>query len=213
MSQNQTTPVAITSISGATILQQLSDRLESVNCGWSGVSAPANPVIGQRFVDTDDKCVFRWNGSVWVRERPLYADASAFEWFKEVGTLSATTTVWMPSPRTNVTVAELVIVSDTGSTSSSGNEWQVQVRNRTTGLNLISAAVGTYTYLASVSPAGASGNGLGTEITANTAWIITLNQNTAVGANAALDVVLTKSGTATSLTRMAVGLRGYRNGT
>lgn len=213
MSQNQTTPVSITSIAGATILQQLSDRLESANSDWSGAAAPANPVSYQKHADTDDKARFRWNGSTWVREAPLFADASTFEWWKEIGGLSATTTVWLPPPRTAVTLAELVIVSDTGTTSSSGNEWQVQVRNRTTGLNLISATVGSYTYLASVSPAGASGNGLGTEIVANTAWLITLNQNQVAAANAALDIVLTKVGTATSLVRCGVAVRGYRNGT
>lgn len=210
----QTVPVPLNlNQSGQQVLSDVSSALSSMLTQLSGTSAPSSPVTGQRYWNTTDKCVYRWNGSSWVREAPANADASTFEWAKEIGTLSATTTVWMPPPRTGVTLSQVLIVSDTGSTSSSGNEWQAQVRNRTAATNLISATVGTYTYLASVSPAGASSNGVGTEIAANTAWILTLNQNQTVNADAALDVVLTKVGSATSLTRCLVAVRGFRNGT
>lgn len=199
-------------LSGEQVLSNVSSTLVSILTTCSGASAPSNPQTGQVYWNTTDKCIYRWNGSTWVREQPANVDASTFEWFVPIGSLSATSTIWLPSPRTGVTLAQMVLISDTGATSSSGNEWQPQVRNRTATLNLISATVGSWTYLAGVSPAGASANGTGTEILVNTPWIITLNQNTVVSADAALDVVLTKAGTATTLTRCSVMVRGYRNG-
>lgn len=189
-------------------IQALEDAIRSLQSDFSGATAPTSPVAGQTWWDTATKAKFRRNAAntAWVREQPANEDCSAFEWGMDLGTLNATRVLWVPPKKAIVAVLDLVIVSDTASSSSSGNEWQFKVTNKTATQELFSGTVGTFTALGGV--------GGGAEIAINTAYLLTCNQNnTAIAANSALEITLTKVGTATSLTRAGAFLRGIMVGT
>ena len=193
--------------SGDQSLLALSDAIQSLQSSFSGAAAPPSPVAGQLWWDTANKALFLRNAanSAWVRILAANEDNSAFEWGDDIGTLNATTKLWVPPKKSAIYVQDLVIVSDTASASSSGNEWQMKVTNKTLSLELFSGTVGTFTALGGV--------GGGAEIAANTPYVLTCNQNnTAIAANSALEVTLTKVGAATTLTRVGVFLRGYMVG-
>lgn len=188
-------------------LQALEDAALALRSGFSGATAPATAEAGMVYWDTATKAWYQRNAanSAWVRIAPANEDCSAFEWGQDIGTLNATKVLWVPPKKSAIQVLDLVIVSDTASTSSSGNEWQFKVTNKTATLELFSGTVGTFTAL--------SGVGGGAEIATNTAYLLTANQNnTNIAANSALEITLTKVGAATSLTRVGVYLRGIMVG-
>jgi hypothetical protein len=134
----------------------------------------------------------------WVKLAPLALDhvidvpGSQFN----VASLSATTTAKLGAVTRAGTVLKLIILCDTASTSSSGNEWQPMLRKRTnavpgTPVNLFSGTVGTFTVL--------SGVGGGVEFTAYKVLEFTANQNATVAVGDVLELVMTKAGTATTL--------------
>lgn len=135
--------------------------------------------------------LLEFNGSAWVA---IHALQLASPW--DVASLSATTTVKLGvAPRAG-TVKRLVILCETASTSSSGNEWQFSLLKRTVAspgstVAMFTTTVGTFTSL--------SGVGGGAEFVAHKAYVLTPNQNASVGDLDVLELTMTKVGTATTL--------------
>lgn len=114
----------------------------------------------------------------------------------ELLSLAATRQMFLPPSRVAGAVRRIVVVSDTASTDSSGNEWQFGLRNMTTSVELFSGTVGTFTSLGGV--------GGGTSLVANQVWALTPNQNKTFNADAVLRLTITKVGAATTLARASV---------
>lgn len=179
--------------------------LESLRSSFAGAVAPSSPttVTGQFWVDTATGYVFIRNGagSAWTTLGRLNVNAQQQLSTDVVASLSATTTLKLSGACLPGTVKKLYLLCETASTSSSGNEWQVQLAKRTnatpgTPVNMISATVGTFTALG-----GVGGNA---ETVAHKVYELTPNQNQTVGALDVLDAILTKVGAATALTNFRV---------
>jgi len=184
--------------SGSQILEGLSQAIVSLMTQVSGAGVPsANLQIGLRVMDTTEKVYKVWDGADWRIEGPRHVDASSFEWIVDLGALSGTTTKWLPVPRTGVYIESFALISDTSTTSDGSNKWTVQLTNVSATENLFATAPTTN----------------GSEITANTAWIQTCDQNNNdIAAGSALKVVLTETGSATTLANAAIVIRGRRLG-
>jgi hypothetical protein len=189
----------------AAIATNIPAAIESLRSNFSGGTAPvapnsATPVPCQFWADTTDGWLKMRNlaDSAWIKLFPLTVDSvTQMAVQASVASLSATTTAKLGAAPRACTVKRLVLLCETASTSSSGNEWQVMLRKRTfaapgTTVNLFSGTVGTFTALVGVrSPA--------TEFVAHQVLVFTPNQNAACAADDVLEVVMTRLGTATTL--------------
>lgn len=117
------------------------------------------------------------------------------------GAVSTTTTRRILAPIGGFHVERAVILTDTASTSSSGNEWQFGLRNETQAVDLFSGTVGTFSALGGV--------GGGAELAADVAYPLLADQNADIVANDVLSFTLTAVGTATSLADVTVLLEGW----
>jgi hypothetical protein len=200
MSQNWNLPPAGTDPANAVLKTNFPDAMETLRTHHSGATAPASTVAYMTWADTTSGWLKIRNAANngWVKLAPLALDhvidvpGSQFN----VASLSATTTAKLGAVTRAGTVLKLIILCDTASTSSSGNEWQPMLRKRTnavpgTPVNLFSGTVGTFTVL--------SGVGGGVEFTAYKVLEFTANQNATVAVGDVLELVMTKAGTATTL--------------
>lgn len=203
MSQTWNPPTGATFLSTA-VKTDLVAMLESLRSGFSGASAPASAVAYQKFLNTTTNREQRRNAanSAWVDVGPLLVDVGLEIFRHPCGSVSATTTFRLLWSHVAGRVLRLGLWSSVASTSSSGNEWQFSLTNRTTAAALFSGTVGTFTALGGV--------GGGAEIAANTIYILTPNQNTSLLANALVDVTMTKVGSATTLTDATLFLEWTR---
>jgi len=176
--------------------------LESLRSNFSGSSAPASPapVTGQFWVDTASGYLKMRDaaGSAWITVAPLSGGITKMLALDTlVASLSATNTTKVGIADRAGTVKRLILLCETASTSSSGNEWQPMLKkypNSAPGspVNLFSGTVGTFTALGGV--------GGGVEFAANKALVFTPNQNATLADLDVLELVITKAGTATTLT-------------
>lgn len=201
MTQNFQMPTVGTSASTA-IATMIKEALESLRSNFSGGTAPnsATPVPCQFWADTSEGWLKMRNqaDSAWLKVFPLtVGSVTQLPCEVSIASLSATTTAKLGAVARACTVKRLVLLCETPSTSSSGNEWQVMLRKRTnaapgTTVNLFSGTVGTFTALVGVrSPA--------TEFVAHQVLAFTPNQNATLSADDVLELVMTKAGTATTL--------------
>lgn len=192
---------ASTTDAASYLTDQLNGNLEALRTNFSGGSAPSSPapLTGQFWVDTSAGWLKMRDaaGTAWVKVARLSVDQvlqlSSEAW---AGGLSASKTDFIGSaPRTG-TVRRLVLISDTLTASSSGVEWQVQLRKYPASapgspVDLFSATVGTFTALPGV--------GGGDDFVANAALVFTPDQNANLADLDLLELVLTKVGSATSI--------------
>lgn len=185
---------------------KLPGALEALRSNFSGATAPAapnsaTPVPCQWWADTSEGWMKMRNqaDSAWLKVFPLTAGSvTQLPCEVSIASLSATTTAKLGAVARACTVKRLILLCETASTSSSGNEWQPMLRKRTnaapgTTVNLFSGTVGTFTALVGVrSPA--------TEFVAHQVLALTPNQNATMAADDVLELVMTKAGTATTLT-------------
>lgn len=178
----------------------LAAAVESLRSSFSGATAPTSPtpVAGQLWADTSTGYLKVRNAanSAWVAIARLSTAALQQLAIDGQASVSATLTQKFNGYALAGTVKRLVVLCETASTSSSGNEWQFQLKkypNSAPGspVNLISATVGTFTALGGV--------GGGAEFVAHKAYVLTPNQNLTVAELDVLELVLTKAGTATTL--------------
>jgi hypothetical protein len=201
MSQAYVMPPVGTDFANQALLTGFPNALEALRSCFSGASEPSAKIAHQLWADTSTGWLKIRNASnsAWVKLCPLLIDfvhqLSVENWF--VASLAATRTAKLAiCPRAG-TVKRLVLFCETASTSSSGNEWQPQVKNYPNSapgspVNLFSGTVGTFTALGGV--------GGGVEFAANKGLVYTPNQNATVADLDLIELVMTKVGTATSLT-------------
>lgn len=200
MTQTFTLPTLAT-IANQALATMIPATLETLRSQFSGSSAPSSPapVPGQPWVDTSEEFLKIRNiaDTDWVRFGRLVDEARALpsgSWNDL--TLSATKTAQIAiAPRASK-VLRVAIVASNASSSSSGNEWEVQLKRypaATPGTpeDLFSGTVGTFTSLGGV--------GGGAELVADAAWFLTPDQNATLTAGDKLELIMTKVGTATTL--------------
>lgn len=200
MSQTWQMPPNGTDSANAFLRGPLPNSMEALRTHHSGATEPSLRVPYMTWADTTSGWLKIRNAANtdWVKACPLAehfvlpVPGSLFS----VASLSATTTAKLGAVPRAGTVKKLVILCDTASTSSSGNEWQPMMRKRTnatpgTPVNLFSGTVGTFTAL--------SGVGGATEFVAYKVLEFTPDQNATVAAGDLLELVMTKAGTATTL--------------
>lgn len=200
MSQTFTLP-SLTDYQSQAIATMLPACLEALRSSFSGSSAPTSPAVvpGQLWADTGTGYLRIRNvaNSAWVPIARLSTSTLVQLAITAQASVSATMTQKFNGAAPVGTVKRLLLLCETASTSSSGNEWQVQLKkypNSAPGspVNLISATCGTFTALGGVGGA--------TEFTAHKVLVFTPNQNLTVADLDVLELVLTKAGTATTLT-------------
>lgn len=180
--------------------------LESLRSCFSGAVAPSSPAVvaGQLWADTSTGYLKVRNAanSAWTPIARLSTSTLVQLAIDGQASVSATLTQKFNGYCLPGTVKRLIVLCETASTSSSGNEWQFQLKKYPNSapaspVNLISATVGTFTALGGV--------GGGAETVAHKCYVLTPNQNLSVVDLDVLELVLTKAGTATTL----VNLRAF----
>ena len=201
MSQDYALPIGSDRLNVA-IKTKIANSLDALRTLHSGTSAPSSIVANMLWLDTSttppvlklrDTSDATWISLVSIGQSlttQMHAVGHA-------GSLSATTTALVGSAPRAGTISRVVMMASNASTSSAGNEWQVQVtkyRNSSpgAGLTLISAACGTETALGGV--------GGGSDFVADKVLVFTPNQNASVADTDVIELTLTKVGSATTLT-------------
>lgn len=201
MAQNFNLPILGTDPLHTAVKTTIPNALEALRTCHSGATEPASMVPFMLWMDTTTGYLKVRNSANTDWILVTYATASPRLTMQAtiVPSLSATSTVKLGiAPRAG-TLEKLVVVCDTASTSSSGNEWRFSLQKRTnatpgTAVQLFSTNVGTFTALAGVGGAA--------EFVAHKAYELTPNQNATITELDELEVVLTKLGTATTLTNV-----------
>jgi len=192
-------PPAVGDKSSVAWLTKMPNSLDALLTCHSGTVAPTTTQPFMLWADTTTNILKVRNAgdSAWLNLLSIAGDnlvqVHGEGW---AGTLSATKTDYLGGCPRAGTVKHILLLTSTVSTSSSGNEWVMQVKNypaATPGspVDLFSGTVGTFTSLGGV--------GGGAETVADQAYILTPDQNAAVAALDQLELVMTKSGTATTL--------------
>lgn len=200
MSQNYSMPPLGTDFVHTVLKGTIPDAIEALRTCFSGATEPSAKTPYQFWADTTTGFLKIRNAAntAWITLLPLAADrviVPPTEFL--VASMSVTTTKKLGTVPHACTAKRLIVVCDTASTSSSGNEWQFMLRKRTnatpgTPVNLFSGTVGTFTALSGVrSPAA--------EFVAYKAAEFTPNQNATLEKDDLLELVATKAGTATTL--------------
>jgi hypothetical protein len=184
------------------IKQEIPDCLEALHTNFSGASEPpaGARVAFMLWADTSTSLLKIRNAAntAWIIVAPLAQDRllqlASQDW--AVASLSATRTSKIAMASGAGTVKGLLLVCETATTSSSGNEWQVQLKKYPQSapgspVNLFSGTVGTFTSLSGVYTGG--------EFVAAKAVRFVPNQNATFVDLDVLEVVMTKAGTATTL--------------
>lgn len=199
MAQNWHLPFVGTQKANQALKTLLAESMESVRTLHSGATEPTSKVAYMWWADTTTMLLKQRNSANtdWiVRGRldgSIRTQLAVEGW---AGSLSATKTDRIGFAPFACTVLRLVISSTNDSTSSSGNEWQMQLVKRPNAapaspVNLFSGTVGTFTALGGV--------GGGAEIVAHQAYVLTPNQNATLLDLDSLELTMTKVGTGTTL--------------
>lgn len=203
MSQDYVLPLG-TDTEATALATRVPACLEALRSLFSGGTEPTAKTPYQLWADTT---------SGWVKIR----NAANTDWIKAfrlasalvqpvpgsqfvVPSLSGTTTLKLGAAPRAGTVLGVVILGETASSSSSGNEWRPMLRKRTVAtpgstVDLFSGAVGTFTSLSGVYTAG--------EFVAHKAAMFLANQNAGVDQHDVLELVMTELGAATTLANVS----------
>lgn len=184
MTQTFDKPTASTKRKAA-ILDKINPALDALRSSFEGAGLPATAVEGQVATPADGlRYVYR--GGVWQVLEELVIPV--FQ-----GSISATLTrfAW---PQWKANVVDVTVLSNVDSTSDGSNRWTLQLTNLDTGLTLFGTAPTTN----------------GDDLAADTPWTNAVTQNATVEAGEVLEVVLTKTGAATTLTNALLAVRVRR---
>ena len=179
---------------------QLNENLEALRTNFAGSAEPPGISPGQLWSDVASGWLMARNpaGTASVRVARLAVNQvlqlAAEGWS---GSLSAGKADWIGSCPRIGTVKRLVLVSDVATTSSSGNEFQFQLRKYPAAspgvpVDLFSAPAGTFTSVGGV--------GGGADFVANGAIVLTPDQNASVQDLDQLMLVVTVTGSVTTIT-------------
>jgi hypothetical protein len=202
MSQSYTLPVGTDARSTA-IKTTIPNCLEALRSVFSGATAPTNPVAYQLWADTSTGLLKQRNAanSAWETFGALNQNNALQRTSQQFSSLSVSTDAFMLIASSTCIISRVAIVSDTATSSSSGNEWQFELHNLTAANELFSATVGTFTALGGV--------GGGAELAVDTTYVLTPDANTQISANQVVEFRWVEVGSATTLTRATVFLEFY----
>lgn len=175
------------------------NSLNALRSLFSGSSAPTNTTPYQLWADTTNGRLRQRNAADtdWIDVAPLEYDiAKRTVLVGRFESLSATKTVHLPICDRAAKIARIYLVADTTTSSSSGNEWQFALQNKTAAVALFSATVGTFTSLGGV--------GGGAEVTTDVAFVLVPDQNDTIAASDVLEFTATVAGTVTTLGRVSI---------
>lgn len=184
MTQTFNKPTASTKRMAA-ILERINPALDALRSNFEGAGLPPTPVEGQ-VATTSDGLRYVYRGGVWQVLEELVIPV--FQ-----GSISASLTqfVW---PQWKADVVDVTVLSSVGSTSDGSNRWSLQLTNADTGLTLFGTAPTTN----------------GDELVADTPWTKAVTQNATVEAGEVLELALSETGAATTLTRALLAVRVRR---
>jgi hypothetical protein len=198
MSQNYTTPSG-TDIAADVLKTVIPQALDAVRTLFSGATAPSSPVALQFWADTTSGLLKQRNAANdgWVAVAPLAAP-----WTRQTSLVaqlatgsSATFALHLPPPPRAAEVVKLIVVGDASTSSTSGNEWTFALQNQTQAEALFSGTVGTFTSLPGVG---------GGDLTGDSAYELTPDQNAVIAAGDVLELTVAKVGSASNLPRLAI---------
>lgn len=197
MAQNWTATVAGTDSMRSTVKTALPGNDEALRTLHSGATAPANPVAYMLWQDTTTNVLWQRNAgnSAW---RPCRRREVRF------GDVALSARTWRAVPRASVPILVESVALVTGTTTSASvaasKEWTWTLTNQTAGLGLFSAVPSTATVVGGVG---------GGEITANTPYVLTANQNQSLAAGAELRLVVGSVGAPTAVADVAFVVSYY----
>lgn len=171
----------------------------SIMTSWAGTSEPGSSIRrkGLWWLDETGKRIKLRNvaNGAWLSIGELVAKVD------ERAGWGSTFTVYLPSFPQSVEIESVRILSTTTTSGSDGsNNYAFALTNATQTEELFSAAPSTQTVVSGVG---------GGEITANTAYVLTPNQNDVIAAGDVMTFTVTVTGSPTSLTRAAVSVVAY----
>lgn len=205
MSQNYT-PATGSNVRSVAIKTMITGCLEALRSCFSGATAPSNPVAYQLWADTGAGLLKQRNAanSAWEVVAPLSVNGSRFLLLQEYASLSASVDRYMFVAPSTCIVERVVLISDTGTSSSSGNEWQWELHNLTAANQLFSSTVGTFTSLGGV--------GGGNDLIGDQPELLIPDQNQQISAGDLLMFRWQDVGAVTAITRATVLLQAYPRG-
>jgi len=205
MSQNWNIDFAAQSDTLATAtVTRIPEALEALRTQFAGSAAPPTAQPYQRYVNTVDKLVYERNAAntAWLPVGPAGGNGGRLIVPVRLGALAAGTyrIVVAPAPLRIVRVGLLASVSVAADVA---NEWTWALKNQTTGVQLFSGTVGTFTTLA-----GVGGGALTADLVH---WLIAdQNQNALEGA--ALQFIVAAVGAPTPVPDFSLTLDAYEVG-
>lgn len=200
MAQDYSLPTGSTRQNVA-VKTNIANALEALRTCFSGSTAPSNTTGGMFWLDTSSSpAVLKMRDagdSTWHILLTLGSD-QRYQLIADglSGSLSATATAFAGTARGPGTVKRVILLASNASSSSSGNEWTVALTkypNSAPGspVQLFSGTVGTFTELEGVGGAA--------ELAADTAYVLTPDQNATLADLDVLEITMTKEGSATTL--------------
>lgn len=188
----------------AAVVTRIPEALEALRTLFSGSSFPATPVAHMLFAHTTDKLIYQRDAANanWLPYAPLNGNPGRLIVPVRLGALAAGTfrIAVAPAPMRIVRVG---LMASANVAASSGNEWTFRVRNQTTGVELFSGTVGTFTTLGGVG---------GGALTADTVRWLTTNQNQNALEGAALQFIVAQVGSPDAVADFSITLDMYEVG-
>jgi hypothetical protein len=201
MTQDYSAPFAGTDPQNLVLKTRLGDTLDALRTQFAGATEPTAKTPYQLWFDTSANLVKMRNAgdTDWQILGPLGGNAGRLvtAYTPRVAMAAATYRGLFVAP-TAFEVLRFVLVSDTTTSGSSTGvtDWTFQVVNTTGTLNLFATAVSTG----------------GTEITADTAYVLTPDQNTTLAADDILNLVVGVNGAPTAIADWSLIVEGYEIG-
>lgn len=195
-------PFSGTTRAGVALKTDLYNALQSLRTSFSGAALPIETVAGMLAINTTDGLLYRRNqaDTDWVCVGSA-GSLGRHAIRAELLALSTTQARRICAPLGGMVVERVVLLSDTASTSSSGNEWQVELRNVTAGVDLFSGVVGTFTALGGV--------GGGAELAVDVPFVLTPDQNATLAPGDVLKLTATAVGSVTTLAELSAIVEGF----
>lgn len=191
MSQNFSVPAALDKASVA-LQTKVPGSLDALLTIHSGSSEPANPAAYMLWCDTgvSPVVVRQRNGAnnAWLVRWTVEANSRQHIGQVSWGDLSASKTAFAGMSMRTATVKRIVILCGAATTSTPGNEWAFQLKKYP------NAAPGSPVDLFA-SPPGTDG----AEMVADQAYVLTPDQNATLADLDSLELVVTATGTVTTL--------------
>lgn len=199
MSQSYVLTGSATGLRDATVTH-IPNAFEALRSLFSGDVEPAAPIAHQLWHQPSTGTLWQRNAanSAWLAQKRR-------EVVIQAGALSART--WRALRCAVPILVESVAVLPSGATSTSvaaSKEWTFLLKNQTTGLNLFSATPSTATTVSGVG---------GGELAADTAKVLTTNQNKTLSAGDLLYLVVASVGSPTAVADVAFAISYYEIGT